>query len=56
MWNLDDITMYKKVCSFSLDEVATWGNNDTDKRKRIRSEAVAKAKPCFPSGRLDDTR
>ena len=40
MWNLDDESKYIKIHSFKLPFVYTYGNQDKEKRERIRAKAA----------------
>ena len=55
MWNLDDTTMYEKVCSFSFDKAFTWGSSkDRERREYVRAEAMKVLE--FPSDKPDSTK
>ncbi len=54
MWNLDDISKYKKVYEFELTEIYTWGSeNDKQRREDIRAQVADD--PKFPRNMPDHT-
>ena len=54
MWNLDDLSKYRKVYEFDLIEIYTWGS-DKDKQRPEDIRALVADDPEFPRNMPDDT-
>ena len=50
-WNLDDDSIYFKLCNVSVTSAKTWGGEDREKREAIRKAAKASIPRFRPEAR-----